>query len=154
MEDLYVDMKEYLKYVLDKNTDREQYIKCYHMLLCFLKECIYICLYAHTPHTHTHTHLHVHRLSGRTYKTRVIWLLLEMRIRGMRIKNGREIYFLLHIKRHNFFFDCQPGYCNANQFSFSKIKQNWHNTKPKQGRGHSGVNSGVSEGGHSFKRKC
>ena len=37
MEDLYVDMKEYLKYVLDKNTDREQYIKCYHMLLCFLK---------------------------------------------------------------------------------------------------------------------
>ena len=55
MEDLYVDMKEYLKYVLDKNTDREQYIKCYHMLLCFLKECIYICLYAHTPHTHTHT---------------------------------------------------------------------------------------------------
>ena len=53
-------MKEYLKYVLDKNTDREQYIKCYHMLLCFLKRvCIYmymfICL--HITYTHTHTYM-------------------------------------------------------------------------------------------------
>ena len=75
-----------------------------------------------------------------------------MRIRGMRIKNGRENYFLLHIRRH-FFFNCQPGYCNVNQFSFSKIKQNWHSTKPKQGRGHSGVKSGVSEGRTFLQKK-
>ena len=56
-------MKEYLKYVLDKNTDREQYIKCYHMLLCFLKRvciCIYVYMLTHHTHTHTHTHTHIY----------------------------------------------------------------------------------------------
>ena len=83
-----------------------------------------------------------------------------MRIRGMRIKNGREKkkrmggrnIFLLHIKRHIIFFH-QPGYCNANQFSFSKIKQNWHNTKPNQGRGIQELRVVCQKGGHPSKRK-
>ena len=65
---------------------------------------------------------------------------------------GGKITFYYTLK-DIIFFNCQPGYCNVNQFSFSKIKQNWHSTKPKQGRGHSGVKSGVSEGRTFLQKK-
>ena len=46
-------MKEYLKYVLNKNTDREQYIKCYHTLF----KSVYIYMYICSRISHTHTYM-------------------------------------------------------------------------------------------------